>query len=124
MSYIQRELADIWKENILEDLGIGTLKYAMVEEFLVNLKREFSEWNNETMKVVELKKVKQENKTMEKFVQKFKIAVRESSYEKRSLVKEFKREMNETIRRKLIETERLPKNIEKWYERTTNLNRY
>ena len=73
---------------------------------------------------MELKKVKQENKTMEKFVQKFKIAVRESSYEKRSLVKEFKREMNETIRRKLIETERLPKNIEKWYERTTNLNRY
>jgi len=43
LSYIQRELADIWKENILEDLGVGALKYAMVEEFLVNLKRKFSE---------------------------------------------------------------------------------
>jgi len=61
---------------------------------------------------------------MEKFVQEFKRAVRRSSYEERSLVKEFKREINRTIRRKLIEAERLPKNIEQWYERATNLNRY
>ena len=36
-SYVQEELADIWKENILEDLKVGELEYMIVEEFLANL---------------------------------------------------------------------------------------
>jgi len=42
---------------------------------------------------------------MEEFVQEFKKAVRESSFEERVLVEEFKQEMNETIRRKFMEVE-------------------
>ena len=38
----------------------------MIEEFLANLK-EFGERDNE-MKIVKLKKVKQESRTMEKFI--------------------------------------------------------
>ena len=40
---------------------------------------------------------------MEEFVQEFKRAARESRYEGRPLVEEFKRGMNEVIRRKLME---------------------
>jgi len=40
---------------------------------------------------------------MEKFVQKFKRAVRRSRYKGRLLVEEFKRGINSMIRRKLIE---------------------
>jgi len=36
---------------------------------------------------------------MEEFVQEFRRTVRESGYEERSLIKEFKRGMNGTIRR-------------------------
>jgi len=43
---------------------------------------------------------------MEEFVQKFKRVVRNSGYEGRALVEEFKRGTNRMIRRKLIETER------------------
>ena len=73
------------------------------------------------MKVTKLKKVEQESRTMKKFVQKFR---RDSGYEERSLVNEFKREMNRVIQKKYIETERYPRNIKEWYEYATNLDRH
>ena len=49
--------------------------------------------------------------------------VRESGYEGRLLVEEFKQGMNRRIRRKLIEAENLPASIEQWYRRATALDR-
>jgi len=43
---------------------------------------------------------------MEEFMQEFRRATRESSYERRLLVEEFKREMNRVMSQKFIETER------------------
>ena len=40
--------------------------------------------------MVKLKKVKQESRIMEEFVQEFKRAARESGYERRPLIEEFK----------------------------------
>jgi len=59
LSYIQGGSADVWKENVLEDLESGNLEYEMVEEFLVDLKKkkEFGEGDNETVKVAELKRL-------------------------------------------------------------------
>ena len=45
---------------------------------LVDIKKKFRKRNKKTVKVAKLKKLKQEEKTMEEFVQKFKRAVRES----------------------------------------------
>jgi len=59
---------DIWKENMMEDLKNGNLSYTMVGEFLSDLKEEFDGGDDETMKVVELKKIEQENRTMKEFV--------------------------------------------------------
>lgn len=63
------------------------------------------------MKVAELKKIKQGSRMMEKFAQKFRRAAKESEYEGRLLVEEFKRGINEVIRRKLMKAERLLKSI-------------
>jgi len=49
---------------------------------------------------------------MEKFVQEFRRAAKGSRYERRLLVEEFKREINEMIRRKLMEVEKPLKNID------------
>ena len=81
------------------------VKYEMVEEFLSSLKKEFGREEEELVKVVELRKLEQERRMMEEFVQKFKRVARDSGYEGRLLVKEFKREMNGVIRRKLMEAE-------------------
>jgi len=64
-------LANIWKENILEDLKRDLLKYKIAEEFLTDIKKEFEEGDEEGVKVAELKRLEQESKTMEKFVQEF-----------------------------------------------------
>ena len=112
LSYMQRGSADVWKENILEDLEAGVLEYETVEEFLTDIRKEFRERDKKLVKVAELKQLEQEGKTMEEFVQEFRKAARESKYEERPLVEEFKRGMSKAIRRKLMETERPPTSIE------------
>ena len=88
------------------------LEYTVVREFLVDLKKKFGEGDDKKMKVAELKKIEQESRTMEDFVQKFRRTARRSKYKRKSLVEEFKQGINEMIRRKLIEVERPFKSIE------------
>jgi len=115
---------NIWKENILEDLEEGLLEYELVGEFLTVIKKEFWRRDEESVKVVELKRLEQEGRMMEEFVQKFQRAARGSGYKERPLMKEFKRGMNRAIRRKLVKVERPPISIEQWYEHATNLDRH
>jgi len=84
------------------------LKYESTEEFLADIRKKFEEGNKETIKVVELKRLEQEEKMMEKFIQEFKRATRDSGYEGRPLVKEFQKGINGTICYILMETEQQP----------------
>jgi len=120
---VQGGLADIWKENMMEELEAGEIEYEMVEEFLTVLKREFGRGEEELVKAAELRKLEQGGRTMEEFVQEFKRAVRGSRYKGRPLVEEFERGMNEGIRRKLMEAENQLASIEQWYKRATALDR-
>ena len=74
----------------MENLELENLEYEIVEEFLMNLKKEFGKEDEEAVKIVELKRLEQRSKIIKEFVQKFRRAVRESKYEKRSLMEEFK----------------------------------
>ena len=123
LSYIQGGTADVWKENMMEELEVEEVEFESVEEFLTYLKKEFGRGEKESVKAVELRKLEQEEKTMEKFVQKFKRAARESGYEGRPLVEEFKQGMNGGIRRTLMEAENPPASIEQWYRRAMALDR-
>ena len=88
--YVQEELTDIWKENMLEDLKIGMLEYEIVREFLADIRKKFSRKDKESVKVVELKKLEQGEKIMEEYIQKFRKATKKSNYKGRFLVEEFK----------------------------------
>jgi len=112
LSYMQEELTDVWKENLLEDLELEKLEFESVGNFLLELKKEFSKGDEKLVKVAKLKRIEQEERIMEEFVQEFRRAARRSRYKGRILVKEFKKVMNEVIRKKLIETERPPTSIE------------
>jgi len=57
LSYVQEGLADVWKENILEDLEGGLLEYETVGEFLADIRKEFGGDNEETVKVAKLKRL-------------------------------------------------------------------
>ena len=111
LSYVQGGSVDVWKENVMEELESGEVKYESAEEFLISLKKEFGGGEEELVKAAELRKLEQEGRTMEEFIQEFKRAVRGSGYEGRPLIEEFKRGMNGEIRRKLMEAENLPASI-------------
>ena len=57
LSFVQGGSADMWKENILEDLEERILEYELVGEFLTTIKKEFGEGEEESVKVTELKKL-------------------------------------------------------------------
>jgi len=107
----------------MEELEAGEVEYESVEGFLTSLRKEFGGGEEELVKAAELRKLDQEGKSMEEFVQEFKRAARESGYERRPLMEEFKRGINGGIRRKLIEVENPPSFIERWYRRATALDR-
>ena len=123
LSYMQGGLADVWKENVMEELEAGEVEYELVEEFLTILKKEFGGEEEESMKAAELRKMEQGGRTMEEYIQEFKRAARGSGYEGWPLIEEFKREINGGIRRKLMEAENPPTSIEHWYRRATALDR-
>ena len=123
MLYVQGGTADVWKENVIEELEAGEIEYETMEEFLMSLKKEFGREEEESVKVAELRKLEQGGRTMKEFVQEFKRAARGSGYEGRLLVEEFKRGMNGAIRRKLMEAENQPGSIEQWFRRAMALDR-
>ena len=90
LSYVQGEAADIWKENVLEELEAGELEFETVGKFLAEIKKEFGGGEEESVKAVELRKLEQGRRTMEEFVQEFKRAARGSGYKGRPLVEKFK----------------------------------
>ena len=57
-------LSDVQKENIMKGSESISLSYVIVREFLLDLKKEFREEDNETIKIIELKRVKQRSKTI------------------------------------------------------------
>jgi len=57
-----------------------------VGEFLTKIKKEFGGGEEESVKAAELRKMEQESRMIEEFVQEFKRAARKSGYEGRPLV--------------------------------------
>ena len=68
LSHVQGELADIWKEDVMEELEVGEKEYEMAEEFSTVLKKEFGRGEEKSVKAVELRKMEQGGRTMEEFV--------------------------------------------------------
>jgi len=120
---VQGGSADVWKENVMEELESGEMEYETVEEFFTSLRKEFGGEEKESVKAAELRRMEQGGNTMEEYVQEFKRTARGSGYEGRPLVKEFKRGMNRGIRRKLMELENPLTSMEQWYRRATALDR-
>ena len=108
---------------MLEDLEGRLLEYENVGEFLENIRKEFGERDEKSVKVAELRRLEQGGKTMKEFIQEFRRAARGSKYEGRLLVKEFKREINEIIHWRLMKAECQPSLIKQWYNKVITLDR-
>jgi len=54
----------------MEEIETGEIEFESTGKFLAKIKREFGGRDEESVKVAELKKIKQGERTMEEFVQK------------------------------------------------------
>ena len=104
-------MAEVWKDNILEEIDKGTLEVETMEELFDKMREEFREFDEESRKVDELRLLVQGSRTCDEFIQEFKRVARASRYKGRALIEEFKRELNGTIRRRLAEAKSPPSMI-------------
>jgi len=123
LSYVQGGVAETWKDNVLDEIARGTSDVETMEELLEKMREEFGEFDEESRKTDELRLLVQGSRTCNEHVQEFRKAARESGYEGRALIDEFKRGLNGTIKRKLAEAESLPSTITEWQERAVKLDR-
>jgi len=107
----------------LDELAKGESEIESAEQLFAKIRNNFGETSEEERKIEQLRTIKQEGRTCDKYVQEFKKVARESSYEGRPLIKEFKRGLNEAIRRKLAKAKELPTTIGEWQKRAVRLDR-
>ena len=108
LSYVQEEIVEAWKDNLLDELAKGESEIEMVENLFTKIRNKFGKTIETKKKVKQLRTIEQRGRSCDKHVQEFKKIARESSYERRSLIEKFKRELNRTIRKKLAKAESLP----------------
>ena len=91
LTYMQGGVAEVWKENVLEERRQEVSGVETVEELFTKMREEFGEFDKESRKVDELRMLEQGGRTCDEYVQIFKKVSRGSGYKGRPLVEEFKR---------------------------------
>ena len=123
LSYVQEGVAEAWKDNLLDELSKGESEVELAEQLFTKIRNDFGEMLEEERKIEQLWTIEQGERTCNEYVQEFKKVARGSGYERRPFIEEFKRGLNEAIRRKLVEAEEPPTTIGEWQERAVRLNR-
>jgi len=120
---VQGGIAEVWKDNLMDELAKGESEVETVEQLFSKIRNDFGETSEEERKIEQLWTIEQGGRTCDEYVQEFKKVTRRSGYEGRPLIEEFKRGLNGTIRRKLAEAEEPPTTIGEWQERAVRLDR-
>ena len=123
LSYVQEEVAEIWKNNLLDKLSKEKLEVEMIEELFKKIRNKFGKTGEKERKVEQLRTIEQESRMCDEYIQKFKKITRGSGYKRWPLIEEFKRELNKGIRRKLAEAKSPPSSIKEQQERLVRLDR-
>jgi len=123
LSCVQGGIAEAWKDNLMDELAKGESEVESVEQLFMKIQNDFGETSEEERKIEQLWTIEQGERTCDEYVQEFKKVARESGYEGRPLIEEFKRGLNGVIRRKLAEAKKPPTTIGEWQERAVRLDR-
>ena len=108
---------------MLDKLAKGKLEVESVEQLFTKIRNDFGKTLKKERKIKQLRTIEQEERTCDEYMQEFKKVTRGSGYEGRPLIKEFKRRLNGSIRRKLAEAEEPPTTIGEWQKRVVRLDR-
>ena len=114
LSYVQGGVVEAWKDNLLDKLAKEESEVEITEELFTKIRNKFGEIIEEERKIEQLRTIEQEERSCNEYVQEFKNVARGNSYERRPLIKKFKKGLNRAIQRKLTEVENLPTTIGEW----------
>jgi len=120
---MQGGIAEVWKDNLLDELAKGKLEVESAEQLFAKIRNDFGKTLEEERKIEQLRTIEQRGRTYNEYVQEFKKVARGSGYKRRPLIKEFKQGLNGAIRRKLAKAEEPPTTIGEWQERAVRLDR-
>ena len=108
---------------MLDELAKRESEVESVEQLFTKIRNNFGETSEEERKIEQLRTIEQGGRTCDEYMQEFKKVTRGSGYEGKPLIKEFKRGLNGSIRRKLVEAEEPLTTIGEWQEKVVRLNR-
>ena len=108
---------------MLDELAKRESEVESVEQLFTKIRNNFGETSEEERKIEQLRTIEQGGRTCDEYMQEFKKVTRGSGYEGKPLIKEFKRGLNGSIRRKLAEAEEPLTTIGEWQEKVVRLNR-
>ena len=80
LSYVQGEMAEVWKNNLLDELLKGESEVEMVEELFSKMRNKFGEMAEKERKVEQLRTIEQRRRTYDEYIQEFKKIARGSGY--------------------------------------------
>jgi len=80
LSYIQGEIAEAWKNNLLDELVKRESEVKLAKQLFTKIKNNFGETLEEERKIEQLRMIEQEGRTYDEYVQEFKKVTRENSY--------------------------------------------
>ena len=123
LSYVQRGVAEAWKDNLLDKLSKGESEIKIAEELFSKIRNKFRKTVEKKRKVKQLRTIEQREKTCDKYIQEFKKIAKGNGYKRQSLIEKFKRELSGEIRRKLAKTESPSCIIEEQQKRLVRLDR-
>jgi len=86
LSYVQRGVAEAWKDSLLDKLAKGESEVDTVEKLFTEIRNDFEETSEEKRKIEQLRTIEQGGRTCDKYVQEFKKVTRGSRYERRPLI--------------------------------------
>jgi len=108
---------------LLDELAKRESEVELAEQLFTKIRNNFGETSEKERKIEQLRTIEQGERTCDEYVQEFKKVARGSGYEGKPLIKEFKRGLNGSIRRKLAEAEEPLTTIGEWQEKVVRLNR-
>jgi len=79
LSYVQGGIAEAWKNNLLDELAKEESEVELAEQLFAKIRNDFGKTLEEERKIEQLRTIKQEGRTCDKYVQEFKKITRRSA---------------------------------------------
>jgi hypothetical protein len=123
LSYLQGGTTQKWRKVAVNKIMAGECPFTSGDELMEAIVKMFRDPNKEDTGVFEITTMNQGDKTADKHVQDFKIAVHEANYTGAALIHKFKCSLNKGLRERLNNLENRLFMITGWYNEAMQLDR-